>query len=128
MLGRCSVRRYCEACFEKQIKIEAVTDEITRLKAKLKYLERKEQEGYFGSSTPSSKVPLKANAPAENQRKQGGLKKGHPGHGRQGFDESQADHIVQLDSEIGNRCPQCGGPDRKSTRLNSSHGYLSYAL
>jgi len=110
MLGRCSVRRYCEACFEKQLKIEALTDEITRLKAKLKYLERKEQEGYFGSSTPSSKVPLKANAPAENQRKQGGLKKGHPGHGRQGFDESQADHIVQLDSEIGNRCPQCGGP------------------
>jgi transposase len=110
MLGRCSVRRYCEACFEKQLKIEALTDEITRLKAKLKYLERKEQEGYFGSSTPSSKVPLKANAPAENQRKQGGLKKGHPGHGRQGFDESEADHIVQLESEIGNRCPQCGGP------------------
>jgi transposase len=101
------VRRYCEACFEKQLKIEALTDEITRLKAKLKYLERKEQEGYFGSSTPSSKVPLKANAPAENQRKQ---KKGHPGHGRQGFDESEADHIVQLESEIGNRCPQCGGP------------------
>ncbi len=110
MLGRCSVRRYCEECFRKQLKIEALTDEITRLKAKLKYLERKEQEGYFGSSTPSSKVPLKANAPAENQRKQGGLKKGHAGHGRQGFEQSDADHIVPLESEIGNRCPQCGGP------------------
>src|SRR4030065_896846 len=109
MLGRCSVRRYCEACFEKQLKIEALTDEITRLKAKLKYLERKEQEGYFGSSTPSSKVPLKANAPAENQRKQGGLKKGHPGHGRQGFDKSQADQIVQKNIERDNRWPQAAG-------------------
>jgi transposase len=104
------VRTYCEGCFEKQRKIDALTEENKQLKAKLKYLERKEQEGYFGSSTPSSKVPFKANAPAENQRKQGGLKKRHPGHGRQGFDESEADHIVQLDSEIGNRCPQCGGP------------------
>ena len=104
------MRTYCEGCFEKQRKIDALTEENKQLKAKLKYLERKEQEGYFGSSTPSSKVPFKANAPAENQRKQGGLKKGHPGHGRQGFDESEADHIVQLDSEIGNRCPQCGGP------------------
>jgi transposase len=104
------VRRYCEACFQKQLKIEALTDEITRLKAKLKYLERKEKEGYFGSSTPSSKVPFKANATPENQSKRGGAKKGHVGHGRQSFDESQADHIVQLESEVGERCPECGGP------------------
>ncbi len=109
MFGRCWVRGYCEACFQKQLKIEALTDEITRLKSKLRYLERKEEEGYFGSSTPSSKVPLKANTPPENQRKRGGAKKGHPGHGRQGFDESQADHLVHLESEVGDRCPQCGG-------------------
>lgn len=104
------MRSYCEGCFQKQLQIDALTEEIKQLKAKLRYLERKEQEGYFGSSTPSSKVPLKANTPAENHRKQGGAKKGHPGHGRQGFDESQADHIVQLESEVGDRCPQCGGP------------------
>jgi transposase len=104
------VRTYCEGCFEKQRKIDVLTEENKQLKAKLKYLERKEQEGYFGSSTPSSNVPFKANTPAENQRKQGGAKKGHPGHGRQGFDESEADHIVALESEVGDRCPQCGGP------------------
>lgn len=104
------MRTYCEGCFEKQRKIDALTEENKQLKTKLKYLERKEQEGYFGSSTPSSKVPFKANAPAENHRKQGGAKKGHPGHGRQGFDESEADHIVQLESEVGDRCPQCGDP------------------
>src|SRR5205809_5665217 len=26
------------------------------------------------------------------------------------------------------RTPPTGGPDRKSTRLNSSHGYISYAV
>ncbi len=103
------MRTYCEGCFQKQIKIDALTEENKQLKAKLKYLERKEQEGYFGSSTPSSKVPIKANATEENQRKRGGAKKGHRGHGRQSFDESQADHIIQLDSELRDRCPQCGG-------------------
>jgi transposase len=104
------VRTYCEGCFEKQRKIDALTGEIQQLKAKLRYLERKEQEGYFGASTPSSQIPFKANAPAENHRKQGGAKKGHAGHGRQGFDESQANHVVPLESEVGERCPQCGGP------------------
>ncbi len=103
------MRNYCEGCFQKQLQIDALTEEIKQLKAKLRYLERKEQEGYFGSSTPSSKVPLKANTPPENQRKRGGAKIGHPGHGRQGFDESQADHLVQMESEV-ERCPQCGGP------------------
>ncbi len=104
------MRRYCEQCFQKQLKIEALTDEIKRLKAKLKYLERKEQQGYFGSSTPSSKVPFKANAAAENRHKRGGAKQGHVGHGRPGFDESEADRVVSLESEVGDRCPQCGGP------------------
>lgn len=104
------MRTYCEGCFEKQRKIDTLTEEIKQLKAKLKYLERKEEEGYFGSSTPSSKVPFKANATEKNQQKRGGAKKGHPGHGRQGFDESEADHIVSLESEVGDRCPQCGGP------------------
>lgn len=100
---------YCPGCFEKQRKIDALTEEIKQLKAKLRYLERKEQEGYFGSSTPSSKIPFKANTNPENERRQGGAKKGHGGHGRQGFDESEADRVVVLESEVGDRCPQCGG-------------------
>jgi hypothetical protein len=114
------VRNYCEGCFEKQRKIDVLTEEIKQLKAKLKYLERKEQQGYFGSSTPSSKVPFKANAPPENQNKRGGAKKGHAGHGRQGFDEDQADRVVSLESEVGNRCPQCGGPlENRGTETRS---------
>ncbi len=100
---------YCAGCFEKQRKIDELTEEVKRLKAKLNYLERKEKEGYFGSSTPSSQVPLKANALKENQGKRGGAKPGHRGHGRQTFDESEADRIVRVESEVEDRCPRCGG-------------------
>jgi len=104
------VINFCPGCFEKQRKIDALTEEVKRLKARLNYLERKEKEGYFGSSTPSSKVPIKTNAPRESQGKRGGARPGHRGHGRQRFDESGADRIIRVESEVGNRCPRCGGP------------------
>jgi transposase len=103
------VNNYCQGCFEKQCKIDELTEEIKRLKAKLNYLERKGQEGYFGSSTPSSQVPLKVNAPKENQGKGGGAKPGHRGHGRRTFDESGADRVVRVEPEGGDRCARCGG-------------------
>lgn len=109
---------FCESCFNKQRKIDELTEEVTRLKAKLRYLERKEKEGYFGSSTPSSKVPHKENAIKENQKKQGGAKQGHPGHGRRVFKQSQADRVVELKSEVGDRCPNCGDPLKNKGRAS----------
>lgn len=103
------MNNYCPGCFEKQRKIDELTEQVNRLKSKLNYLERKAQEGYFGSSTPSSQVPLKSNSLQENQGKRGGAKPGHPGHGRQRFDESGADRVVRVASEVGDRCPRCGG-------------------
>jgi transposase len=103
------VINYCPGCFERQRKIDELTEDVKRLKSKLNYLERKEKEGYFGSSTPSSQVPVKANALKENQGKRGGAKPGHRGHGRQRFDESGADRVVRVESEVGDRCPGCGG-------------------
>jgi len=104
------VINYCKGCFEKQCKIDELTEEVKRLKSKLNYLERREKEGYFGSSTPSSQVPLKANAANDNQGKRGGAKPGHRGHGRQTFDKSGADRVIRVQSELGDRCPRCGGP------------------
>ncbi len=104
------MNKYCKGCFEKQCKIDELTEEVKRLKAKLNYLERKGQEGYFGSSTPSSQVPIKTNGPKENQGKRGGAKPGHRGHGRRSFDESRADRVVRVESAVGDRCPRCGGP------------------
>lgn len=64
----------CEGCLEKQRKIDQLLEEIQRLKAKLRYQERKDQEGFFGSSTPSSQLPFKANASEKNKNHKGGAR------------------------------------------------------
>ena len=61
------------------MKIDRLEEEVQRLRSKVRYQERKATEGPFGSSTPSSKVPLKANSLEENQARKGGAKPGHPG-------------------------------------------------
>ena len=71
---------YCPGCFEKQRKIDQLLEENQNLKEKLRYQERKAQEGFFGSSTPSSKIPLKPDQGAE--RKPKGAKAGHKGAGQ----------------------------------------------
>ena len=75
----------CEGCFEKQRLIDRQFEEIQQLKQKLNVNQRRLKDGFFGSSTPSSQVPLKANSLAENQLKKGGAKVGHQGFGRQVF-------------------------------------------
>ncbi|HUT31369.1 MAG TPA: hypothetical protein VMX13_16365, partial [Sedimentisphaerales bacterium] len=47
---------YCKDCLSKQQKINELEEENVRLKARLRYQERTAKEGYFGSSTPSSKI------------------------------------------------------------------------
>lgn len=88
-----------------------------RLKARLRHQQRTAGEGFFGSSTPSSKVPIKSNASEQQQGKRGGARRGHPGHGRQRVDESEADRVVDID--VGESCPECGG------KLEESRGRRS---
>jgi transposase len=97
----------CEGCLEKQRKIDQLLEEVQRLKAKLRYQERKNEEGFFGSSTPSSQLPLKANTDQENRNHQGGARPGHKGHGRKAHSQETADEIIPID--IGEICPDCGG-------------------
>jgi len=102
-------RSFCQECFKKQLKIDQLTEENEGLKRKLRYRERRRGEGFFGSSTPSSKVPVKPNSSQQRERKKRGAKPGHKGAGRKGFDERQADNVVEVKAEVGERCPQCGG-------------------
>ncbi|MDP3015815.1 MAG: IS66 family transposase, partial [Deltaproteobacteria bacterium] len=97
----------CDGCLEKQRKIDQLLEEVQRLKAKLRYQERKDQEGFFGSSTPSSQLPLKANTDQKNRNHQGGARPGHKGHGRKAHSEETADEIIPID--VGEICPDCGG-------------------
>jgi len=101
--------RYCEECFQKQVKIEQQQEEILQLKAKLRYRERKADEGFFGSSTPSSKVPVKANTP-DKQSKPKGAQPGHKGFGRKRVDLQEADRVERVDSAVGSTCPYCNDP------------------
>ena len=98
---------YCKNCIDKDLKIAELTDTIKSLKAKLLISGRKEGEGYFGSSTPSSQIPFKENASADNTMKTGGAKPGHTGHGRCSHNEDTADEIVALNTF--DTCPECGG-------------------
>jgi len=99
---------YCKQCLEKQRKIDELKEEIVQLKAKLRYQERTAQEGFFGSSTPSSKVPVKPGRPVGEPRPQGGGQVGHPGHGRSRIDPEQADRVERI--AVGDVCPDCGSP------------------
>lgn len=96
----------CEGCLHKQLIIDRQQQEILALKKKLKLNEKRLKEGFFGSSTPSSQLPVKENSLAENQAKRGGAQPGHPPQKRQAFTPQQADEIRQakLDSQTCQLC------------------------
>jgi hypothetical protein len=96
----------CQACLEKQQKIDRLEEELKRVKDKLRYQQRTAREGPFGSSTPSSKVPRKANSLAETQARTGGARPGHRGHGRAPFLPQQAERTIRV--PLAHTCPDCG--------------------
>ena len=97
----------CEGCLQKQRRIDQLLEEVQRLKAKLRYQERKGQEGFFGASTPSSKVPFKTDASEEKKNHKGGARPGHKGHGRKAHSKDTAEKVIPVD--VGKICPDCGG-------------------
>ena len=96
---------FCRGCLNKQRQIDDLKEEIVRLKAKLRHQERTAKEGFFGSSTPSSKVHLKPNTLAERQARRGGAKRGHRGHGRQSVPEPAAHRVERI--PVNPLCPDC---------------------
>lgn len=99
---------HCSGCWEKQQIIDRLTVENQSLKQRLRSRERKEREGFFGSSTPSSKMPVKPNSAVskQQQRKPKGGQLGHRGVGRKNF--TQADRIMEVPGQAGSQCPDCG--------------------
>jgi len=99
---------YCKGCFEKQQSIDRLEEEVSSLRAKLRYREDKDKEPFFGSSTPSSRLPFKENSLEENRHNKGGAKEGHKGNGRTSIPIDKADEIIDRFVETEN-CPYCGG-------------------
>ena len=90
----------------KQQEIDRLREENARLKARLRYQERTAREGAFGSSTPSSKIPIKPNRAPEQPPRQGGARPGHPGHGRRRADRTGVERTESV--PVGEHCPHCG--------------------
>ena len=103
---------YCEDCFNKQQEIDNLKDENQRLKQKLRYRDRKDKEGFFGSSTSSAKIPLKANIP-DKESKPKGARIGHKGFGRKKITLSESDRVETIAPLVGDNCPDCGNPLRE---------------
>jgi transposase len=95
---------------KKQREIDGLKEEIHRLRQKLSYQGRKQKEGFFGSSTPSAKLPLKANSDKEGVRKPKGARPGHKGAGRKRVSSLEVDRVLEVESSVGDHCPQCGTP------------------
>jgi transposase len=105
-----STRIICRACMKKQEEIYRLKEENKRLKDKLRIQERKISEGYFGSSTPSSKKPVKENSHHSGPNKnRGGAKLGHNGNGRRSLSAEQADRVAAVTIEC--NCPNCNSAD-----------------
>jgi transposase len=97
---------YCPDCFRKQQEINRLEDRIRHLEGKLKLRQHQGRDGPFGSSTPSSKVPIKPSSLPERQTRKGGGKAGHAGHGRRKVQEAMADRVQDVPAP--QSCPNCG--------------------
>ncbi len=85
----------CQICLDKQRQIDSLEDEVKRLKQALGRRERKDKDGFFGSSTRSSKKPVKPNT-TKRENKRIGAQPGHPGNGRKSHEEQSVDRIVEI--------------------------------
>lgn len=97
---------FCPQCVKLQEEIKRLREEKHRLEAQLRYQQRKIDEGYFGSSTPSSKKPFKSRAKAEHSN--GGARPRHQGYGRTAISAQEADAVIPIDTE--HLCSDCQVP------------------
>ena len=101
-----SNHRCCQGCLEKQRRIDQLEEKVRQLQSKLRYQQRTAKEGPFGSSTPSSKIPIKPSSLEERQARKGGGKPGHIGHGRRALTAIRAEQVQRI--EAASVCPDCG--------------------
>jgi hypothetical protein len=103
---------------KKQQEIDRLREENARLKDRLRYQQRTAKEGFFGSSTPSSKIAVKPSPPIEPAPRFGGARPGHVGHGRHTIPPEQADRVERVPAP--ERCPECGRLlETKGTKLRT---------
>ncbi len=98
---------HCPYCLKLLDELARKDEQLKAAKAQLKKQQRQIDEGYFGSSTPSSKKPPQPNTNYDGKNK-GGAKQGHIGSGRSSHNATDADITIELNVEA-ESCPDCGG-------------------
>lgn len=96
----------CKRCFEKDLKIEALQEELRLTKQRLRHhLNKKvtQKDLAYQPHEPSSRKWFKINASEENREKRGGAKKGHKGYGRKSARMDTLSDIL----EHPRMCPDC---------------------
>lgn len=96
----------CNICLNKQRRIDELEEEVQSLRTALGREQRKLEDGFFGSSTPSSKLPFKNNQQVDSPKPKG-ARPGHEGHGRKGHEQGTEDRVEEVTPESEN-CPECG--------------------
>ena len=100
----------CAACLKKPREIARLTEELQRLTQTLRDQERQAPAGFFGSATPSAKRPVTAHTAPAKEPKRKGARPGHLGAGRRACDASQAERVVDVTAEVGDRGPDGHAP------------------
>lgn len=98
--------KHCTSCFAKQLRIDELEEELIRVKGQLTRQDRLLKDGYFGSSTPSSKIPIKSNTKTKEHKKRG-AKLGHAGSSRKSYTESEIEKRFEIICAHA-MCPECG--------------------
>ena len=95
----------CPLCLDKQRRIDELEDEVKSLRAVLGREQRKMEDGFFGSSTPSSKKPFKKTTDKKEEKPKG-ARPGHKGHGRNGHGDGE-DRTEDI-FPVSETCTECG--------------------
>ena len=111
----------CSLCLDKQRKIDELEDEVDRLKRALGKRRQDEKQGFFRSSTPSFKLPVKANVEEKEKKPKGG-RVGYNVSGRKTHEAPQVDRIVEVEVES-ELCPECGNELTKGSRGKERSGH-----
>jgi transposase len=94
----------CLECLKKAERIKELEAKLEIAKSQLADLQHRTQIGFFGSSTPSSKVPVKASS--KDASKKGGARLKHKGHGRRHTHDAEPSkrESIPVTEEF---CPDC---------------------
>jgi hypothetical protein len=120
--------RFCLDCLryrrerdEARREVKRLKQENRRLREELGRAHRSIHEPPFGSSTPSSKQPVKPNTTAERQARKGGARPGHKGKGR-GAQRHRPQHPPEI-VRVDRLCPDCATElEAASTRVRTLLG------